>query len=72
MHFDTKSYLKNNRNHTAKQTLTLSTFLPPPLPPFFFLIYFIFLLLIRYNVEIWDRHNHQTETFGYQIGCSMD
>lgn len=30
--------------------------------PFFFLIYFIFLLLIRCNVEIWDRHNHQTET----------
>jgi bisphosphoglycerate-independent phosphoglycerate mutase (AlkP superfamily) len=21
MHFDTKSYFKNNRNHTAKQTL---------------------------------------------------
>ena len=22
MHFNTKSYLKSNRNHTAKQTLT--------------------------------------------------
>ena len=25
MHFGTKSYLKNNRNHTAKQTLNVAT-----------------------------------------------
>jgi hypothetical protein len=34
MHFGTKSYLKSNRNHTAKQTLKAQKALPFPSLPF--------------------------------------
>jgi hypothetical protein len=33
MHFGTKSYLKSNRNHTAKQTLKAQKALPFPSLP---------------------------------------
>jgi hypothetical protein len=33
MHFGTKNYLKSNRNHTAKQTLSLKIFQSIKKPP---------------------------------------
>ena len=60
MHFDTKSYLKNNRYHTAKHALyQLKLILSPPIfivfkdeyflfkNYFFIFLYFIFLILIH-------------------------
>jgi hypothetical protein len=39
MHFDTKSYLKSNRNHTAKQTLKHASITFPIFDNIFLLIF---------------------------------